>query len=848
MAARTVTRTTLRNLGAHKVRLLLSTIAVLLGVSFVTGTFMFTDTLQSTFNSVFGQSAPDVVVTPAQAFTTNLGSGAGSQAASLPASVVDTVRAVPGVKSANGAVQTPGVTLIAADNKPVGSVGAPTFGLGWSTDRADSVLQLVQGVGPTRSSEVAIDSQSFTKGNFRIGSTVHIVTPTTPVTATIVGVFKYGSSGNLAGASLTAFDMATAQRLLLKPGQFSSIRVYADSGVSEQVLAPRVAAAVGPDYTVKTGKQATDDATAQIKSALGFINGFLLVFAFIALVVGAFIILNTFTMLVAQRARELALLRALGASRRQVTASVMGEAIAVGIVGAALGLLLGVLIAFGLHALLSAVGVDLPSGGLIIKPRTIVVAVVVGVVVTLVAAYLPARRAAKVPPVAAMRDDVGLPAKSLRRRTIIGAVAVGIGVICLVIVDAGSGDRPVSLVGIGALLLFGGVVTLAPWLGGWLSRAIGTPFRRGPVGRMAVDNARRNPRRTAATASALMVGLALVTAFGILGTSTKASVGETLDQVNNADFIISSTSQALFSPEVAASVAKVPGVQTTSQVGEMPAQFNGKTTSLTTIQPDTVFDVVNLEVVAGSASALTTDAFGTDDKTASKNHWTVGQKVPITFLTGQRQVALVMIYKGESGFTGSVISRAYALTVGGTDQDVNVFVKLAPGTTTDEVRPAIEKALEPFPTVQLQDQAEYKASISNSINGLLALIYGLLALAVVIAVLGIVNTLALSVVERTREIGLLRAVGMSRRQLRRMIRIESVVVAVFGAVLGIVVGLAVGITFQRSLASQGINVLRVPIVQLLIFLVIAALVGVLAAIWPARRAAKLDVLRAITTE
>ena len=389
-----------------------------------------------------------------------------------------------------------------------------------------------------------------------------------------------------------------------------------------------MAAAVGPDYTVKTGKQETDDATAQIKSALGFINKFLLIFAFIALIVGAFIILNTFSMLVAQRARELALLRALGASRRQVTASVIGEAIAVGVIGAILGLLLGVFIAFGLHALLSAVGVDLPSGGLIIKARTVIVAVVVGVLVTLVAAYLPARRAAKVPPVAAMRDDVGMPAKSLRRRTIIGAVAVAVGIICLVIVDAGSGDRPVSLVGIGGLLLFGGVVTLAPWLGGWLSRGIGTPFRRGPVGRMAVDNARRNPRRTAATASALMVGLALVTAFGVLGTSTKASVDATLDQVNNADFIISSTSQALFSPDVAASVAKVPGVQTTSQVGEMPAQFNGKTTSLTTIQPDTVFDVVNLPVVAGSASALTTDAFGTTTRPRRRTTGPWGRRFP----------------------------------------------------------------------------------------------------------------------------------------------------------------------------------------------------------------------------
>jgi putative ABC transport system permease protein len=840
-------RATLRTLWSHKLRLLLSGAAVVLGVAFVSGTLVFTDTLQKTFNDLFTQVSTDVTVTPKTEFSTAESFGAGT--ASLPAAMLDTVRGVDGVAKAEGSVFTGGVVIVGKDGKPVGTPGAPSFGVNWSDDPDLSPLRLVQGRGPETSGEVAIDSQSADKGGFAVGDRVTLLTSGPRIEETVVGIFRYGSTGNLAGASIAAFDLATAQRLLLEPGHYTSIDVKAKPGVSQDTLAGRVRAVLPADQTVvKTGQQVIDESAQSVSDGLRFVNIFLLVFALVALFVGTFIILNTFSMLVAQRTRELALLRAVGATRRQVARSVLGEAAVVGLLGGVTGLLLGVLLALGLRQLFKVIGFDIPSGGLELQPRTVVVAVLLGLVVTVVAAYLPARRASRVPPVAALRADVTVPSRSLRLRLLAGVPLAVVGVAALVASGPANGSAAATLVGVGALLTLVGAITLSPVLSAPVIGTLGAPWRRSATGRLAVLNAQRNPRRTASTASALMIGLALVTAFGVLGASTTASTDAVLGDVLKADYVVSGTGFQPFSPDVAKALAAVPGVGVVSRVQTIPAMVAGERVAATAVDPATVLQTVNLTMTEGSVAALSSGGLAVDSALAKTHGYRLGQSIDMTFQEGVRPMVVVGIYDAATGFNGYAMALQTARDAGVPDVDSSLYVTAAPGVDAASLRPAVDAALQPFPNVRVQDQTEFKAQIRGQINQLLSLIYALLALAVFIAVLGIVNTLVLSVVERTREIGLLRAVGTTRRQLRRMIRVESVVIAVFGALLGVVLGLVFGVALQRAIADQGISVLSVPWVLLLAFLVVAALVGVLAALWPARRASRLDVLQAVTTE
>lgn len=841
-------RATLRSLFAHKLRLLLSGVAVVLGVAFVAGTLVFTDTLQRTFDDLFTQTSTDVVVTPKQEFTDN--SGYGGVTASLPASVLDDVRGVDGVAKAEGFVFVTGVTIIGADGKPVGVVGAPAFGSNWSADPDLSPYRLAEGRGPTAAGEVAIDSQSAESGDLTVGDTVRLVTNGPAVTKRVVGVFRYGTSGNLAGASIATFDLATAQRLLLQQtDRFTSVEAKADPGVSQDDLAGRVRDAVPADAKVQTGAEVADESAAAVSEGLQFVNIFLLVFAFVALFVGTFLILNTFSMLVAQRTRDLALLRAVGATRRQVTWSVLGEAAIVGLLGGITGLLAGIGLAVGLQQLFSVIGFSLPQTGMVVRPRTVVVAVVIGLVVTVVAAYLPARRASRVPPVAAMRADATLPTRSLHRRGVAGAVLVVGGVAALVASGgASSGRSGASLVGLGALLCLLGAIVLGPAVARPAVRVLGAPFRRSTTGRIATQNAARNPRRTATTAVALMIGLTLVTAFGVLGASTTASTDAVIDDVVRVDYMISASTFMPFTPEVADAVSEVEGVGLVSRVRAAPVLIDGNQEFVTGVEPDTVSEVVDLELTSGDLADLAAGGLLVDDGLAADRGYRVGQQVPVTFQTGVKNLRVAGVYAAKGTFEGYVVANSTLEAAGLPALDQAVYVKAAPGVDAASLRPAIERAIEPFPTVRLLDQTEFKAEIRKQVNQLLALIYGLLGLAVLIAVLGIVNTLVLSVVERTREIGLLRAVGTSRRQVRRMVRIESVIIAVFGAVLGIVLGLVFGVTLQRAIADQGITVLSIPWVQLVVFFVVSGVVGILAAVWPAWRAGRLDVLESIATE
>lgn len=847
-------RATLKGLLAHKLRLLLSAVAVVLGVAFVAGSLVFTSTLSRTFHDLFESVSADVTVTRATSFDQGLINSSTSAADfGVPASVLRTVKGVSGVAAADGDIQAEGVYVVDKDGKAIGGTGAPGIGIGWSGTPGLSVTTITSGRPPAAAGEVAIDRTTAEKGGFVVGDTTSVLTPKGAQDEKIVGIFKFGKTGGLAGASLTAFDPATAQQLLGAPGVYSSVSVKASDGVSEETLKQRISAALPSGYDVKTKSQQVDENSKALESSLKFINIFLLVFAGIALFVGSFIILNTFSMIVAQRSRELALLRAIGASRGQVTRSVLGEASVVGLIGATVGLGLGVALAAGLKALFGAIGLELTSS-LALPASAIIWSYVVGVLVTLGAAYLPARRAAKVPPVAAMRDDVAMPERSLRVRLVVGSALAGIGVLAMLGGTlTSSGGTAATLVGLGALALIGGAIALSPVLSRPALRLIAGWFHKpwGTVGRLAEENARRNPRRTAATASALMIGLALVTSMSILGASTGASVDQLVNKVFGADFSISNNAGTPFSPDVAARARQVPGVAQVAQERFGQAKVGGTTEGIAAIEPDALGSLISVTFRSGSADGLAGDGLLVAEKTATERGWSVGSKVPVTFPFGGSTVLTVGgIYDDDASaaLQSYVVSLDTFSKAGYAQQDRFVYVGVDQGADLATVRSGLQKVVDAFPIVQLQDQAEFKDSQRASINQLLYVIYALLALAVLIAVLGIVNTLALSVIERTREIGLLRAVGMVRPQLRRMVRLESVAIAVYGALLGVVLGLVFGVALQRALSGQGIQVLSVPVGRLVVFLVLAAVVGVLAAVWPARRAARLDVLRAITTE
>ena len=842
-------RATVRNLLSHKLRLLLSAVAVVLGVSFVSGSLVFTDTISKTFNDLFAEVTADVTVEPKTAFDAGLTGTTTTQA--LMADLVETVEGVDGVRAAVGDVLVEGVQIIGEDGKVVGTGGAPGLGVNWSDEEALTVLTIVDGQAPRSSDQVAIDSVTAEKSGYAVGDRIRLLTPGEPRTSELVGIFRFGSSGGLAGATLTAFDNETAQSLLPDPDTFTSISIAADDGVSDATLRDRVRAALpAGDVLVRTQKQQTEQEAGAVESGLQFFNIILLVFAGVSLFVGSFMILNTFSMLVAQRTRELALLRALGASRRQVTRSVLGEALVVGLVGGLIGMGAGVLIALGLKAAFAAVGLEIETGALVFRPRTAVWSLVIGVGVTLVAAYLPARRASRVAPVAAMRDDTAMPQRSLKWRTVAGIVLAVVGVVALVGSLSAGGQEAASLVGLGVFVSILSAIVLSPVLTRPVVGALGALYPRifGTIGRLARDNAQRNPRRTAATSSALMVGLALVAAFGVLAASINSSIGGLIDRALGADYVVTAAQQLPFGAAVASSIEALPEVDSVTRQRFGAAQIEGSTVFIGAADPASLGDSIQVDYSAGDASALAKGLL-IDEPTAESKGWALGDTVDMTFLGGSTaSLPVGGIYEANGALGQYVVSLDTWEANGGDTRDSFLYVNLGDDVEAAAAAPAIERAMEAHPNVDLLDQAGFKDQQSGQVNQLLFLIYALLALAILIAVLGIVNTLALAVIERTREIGLLRAVGVSRRQLRRMIRLESVVISLFGAVLGLGLGVLFGVLLQRSLASQGITDLAIPLGSLLAFLVVAAVIGVLAAIWPARRAARLDVLRAITTE
>jgi putative ABC transport system permease protein len=848
-----VWRATLRSLLAHKLRLALSGLAIVLGVAFVSGTMIFTDTLSKTFNDLFQTTSADVNVQAAAAFDTGLAGTGGAGATSYVSDeVVQQIADVEGVEAAQGWVQAEGVYLLDRDGEVLNTGGAPGLGISWDVDERLSATTLVEGRGPQRADEVAIDTGAAEELGYEIGDTVPVLTTGPRLEVELVGIFRFGESGGLAGASLTAFDPGTAQELLAEPRQWNGVSVLASEGFSDEQVRDSVAAALGSGFDVKTQQEQADALATEFSSALQFINIFLLVFAGIALFVGTFIILNTFSMLVAQRTRELALLRALGAARAQVTRSVLGEALVLGVVGATVGLAGGYGIAAGLRALFGQFGLTL-DGNLVFSATTVAWSYAVGVLVTLLAAYLPARRAAKVAPIAAMRDDVATTEKSLRRRTLLGGALAGLGALSMVSgVTADGGGTAALLVGLGAVALVLGAIALSPVLARPFIRVVGAALPKiwGTTGHLARQNALRSPRRTAATASALMVGLALVSAFSIVGASTNASVEKLIDDALGAEYILSTAVGQPFTTQIADEVAGIDGVGSVTRVRFGSAQVDGAQEFVTSVDPSDAGSAMRLDFQSGSFAELQgRDAVLVADTAAESAGVAVGDSVTVTSPNGQSaDLEVAGVFAGNQLVTEWITSTEVTRGLGAPELDTFVYVSLAEGAQAETVRAAVDDVVATYPIVSLKDQGEFKDEQKGQVNQLLLLINALLVLSVIIAVLGIVNTLALSVIERTREIGLLRAVGMARSQLRRMVRLESVVISVYGAVLGLALGAIFGLALVTTLESQGLSVVSVPLGRMVAFLAAAAVVGVLAAVWPARRAAKLKVLDAIATE
>lgn len=847
--------TAMRNLWAHKVRLLATALSVTLGVAFMAGTLVLTATMRQTFDNLFTDvyRGTDVVVRAKAAFEGPQGTG--TQRGRVSVALLPQVRAVDGVTAAEGAIFGY-ARLVGRDGTALGdpATGAPTLGTNWSTNRELNQFRLVSGVAPRGPADVVIDRKSARDGGFAIGDTATVLVQGGPQRVRIAGIARFGTADSPGGATIVAFRTAVAQRLMGEPGEYDQLNLVAAPGLSQRELATRVAAVLPKGDEAVTGKVVTAETQTAIRKALSFFDTFLLIFAVVAILVGGFMMFNTFSITVAQRTRENGLLRALGASRRQVLTSVLAEALAVGLVASAVGIAGGIGIALGLRSLLAALGIDVPAEGLVVSATTIVISLLVGVGITVASALSPARKAAKVPPVAAMQlGVVGSTGYGSKERVYVGSAVLGGGIAALLAGLFGQPPHTFAVVALGAVLVFFGVSILGRTVSLPMSRLIGAPLPRlrGITGELARENAMRNPKRTAASASALMIGVGLVGFITIFVASTTASIAAAIDRGFTGDIVLDSGAGFTggVDPGLANRIAALPQVQTAAGLRQGLAKVAGTATIVQAGDPRTAFSIMNLDVRQGSTANLDAHGIGVYRKVAADRHWHVGSAVPVVFARTGRQVLHVAVIYGDNAQAGNYILGTAAYDANFPSRlDGKVFVKIRPGVGTSTALAAVKHAAAAYPGVKILDRAQYKADQVKFVNQLLALVYALLGLAIFIALMGIANTLALSITERIRELGLLRAVGMTRAQLRAAIRWEAVLIALQGTALGLVIGIFFGWALTAALRDQGLTVFRVPAASMLVIVALAGLAGAFAAVMPGRRAARLDILHAIVTD
>jgi putative ABC transport system permease protein len=851
---------TLKGLAGRKVRAALTGLAIVLGVAMMSGTFVLTDTINHAFTTIFTQSYKnaDAVISGKTAFRNDQGNGV--QAPSFPESVLAGVKALPDVKAAAGTVDDQRTQLVGRDGKVISSHGAPTFATSVDPhgDQRFNPLELTQGTWPDGPDQVAIDAGAASSEHFSIGDTVGVQARGPVEHFRIVGIVKLAGV-SIGSSTVAAFDLPTAQKLLDEEGKLDLVRVQAKSGVSTAKLIGEIEPLLPSSAQVRDASAQVTEDKKGVNGFTSFIQNFLLAFAGIALFVGSFVIANTLSITIAQRTREFATLRTIGATRRQILRSVIVEALVIGILGSVTGLFLGLALAKGLNKVFVALGIDLPTAGTVFAARTVIVCLIVGTLITLFASLRPALRATRVPPIAAVREGAELPPGRFARWTpVLSAATLALGILLLgygvLAHKLPTATRLFSL-GAGILLLFFGVSANASRLVRPLASVLGWPGSRfgGAAGTLARDNAMRNPKRTASTASALMIGLALVTFVAILGQGIRSSFESAVDDLFKGDYAL--TSENTFTPLTIAAeqaVRKAPNVTAVSGIRAGSARTFGNVENLTGVDSE-LTKVIHLDWKEGSNAVpaeLGRNGAFVDDKFAKKHHLHVGTPITLETPTGKflqlRVDGVFKLPKGGSPFGPVTISNAL-FDANYVDPENEMAFLNVKGGVTDANTKALEASTKGFADAKIQTQSQFKTNFEKPLNNILSLLYVLLALSVIVSLFGIVNTLVLTVFERTREIGMLRAVGMTRRQTRRMIRYESIVTSLIGAALGIVVGFFLAILVTHALSSEGV-VFAVPYVSVVYFVIAAIIVGILAAIWPARRASRLNVLEALQYE
>jgi putative ABC transport system permease protein len=844
---------TFSEMRGHSRRLLGTAVAIFLGVAFLTGTLVLGDTLRSNFDSLFAEvnAGTDVIVRNA----TDLGLESDATPGLIDRSLVDRVAAVDGVATAEPVIQGYG-QLLGADGDAIGGNGPPQLAGSWTTDPDLNPYELDEGRAPEADDEVVVNRRTADEGDLGIGDRTTLLTPE-PVEVTIVGLATFGGEDGLGGVTFTAFTLDGAMEHVTKdPDGVSSIAVKAAEGTSEDELLARVGDALPGGVEAVTGTEVSDEASDDINAIfLDLLTTFLTIFAGIALLVGTFSIYNTFSIIVAQRTRTAALLRALGASRRQVLGSVVAEALVVGLVASLVGLAGGIGVAGLLKGLFDAAGFALPAGGIVVTSGTVAAAIVVGVVVTLVAGIAPAIRASRVAPLAALRDVAVESTATSPVRVIVGSVMLAAGAV-LAVLPALSGEPWLLAVAVGAVLTVVGVVVFGPVVARPLSRVLGAPVARlrGLTGVLSRENAMRNPRRTAATAAALMVGVGVVTLFTVFAASLKASLDASVERSFGGDLVVSTGpfGGGGISPRLVDDVNQLPEVTRAVGLGVGNAAIDGDTKQLTVADPAELDAVLDLDVSGGSVADLGSDELAVSDATADGNGWQLGDVVTVTFSDGQTEdLTIGATYEAADIAGGYVMPAATYGPHTLQEIDALVIVDVAEGTSLAGAQSAVEQVAAGYGSPDVLDRDAFAADVSSGVDMMLTIIYALLVLAIVIALMGIANTLSLSIHERTRELGLLRAVGQTRSQVRSMVRWESVLVATFGAVGGIGVGVFLGWALVEAAganAGSAISEFVLPVGRLAIIVLVGAIAGVLAGIRPARRAARLDVLQAIAAE
>ncbi|MFE6871425.1 ABC transporter permease [Kitasatospora sp. NPDC057692] len=850
-------RTALRNVLAHKARLLMTALAVLLGTAFVAGTLVFTDTFGNAMRSQSAKSYTDIAVTVSDGAAVSKGYDNGDRTSGGPSLTEDTRKAIaglPGAAEARGVVS--GFAGIADRKGALIGNGFSTTGTNYvpGADGTDPRYPLVDGRGPRTSDEVALDAKTAEKGGYKVGDTVRVAINGPVMELKLTGTVTTNDPRVLSGGSLAAFDTATAQQLYLAPGRFAEIDVKGKPGADDTALLAAVKQTLpaSDDLEARTGRELADEQDRMIEAGTKGMSTALLMFAAIALFVGVFIIANTFTMLVAQRTKELALLRAVGASRKQITLSVLAEAVLVGLTASIGGLVAGIGIAAGLQSVIGSLDTGMPTGPLVIAPSTVIASILVGTVVTVLAAWLPSLRASRIAPVAAM-SSAEQPAtqKSLLVRNIIGLFFAAAGVAALL---GGAAAKEVNLVALGAGALMIGVFVLTPLLSRPMIALFAPVLRKlfGTPGKLARENAVRNPRRTAATASALTIGVTLITALTVVGASVNKAVDEATEVDLKADYAVAMENFSMLSPEVSGQIAKTAGVTMISAVREVPvkAVADGDTTRLTAVDATTFDQLIDLKVTAGAADSLKQGKLLATTGYAERNGLAVGSTLDITYPDGSRGTLTVGGLVEQNTEVAGIIAPeqvvgSHAAAGSGLQK---VLVKGADGATP-ELKQALRDATGGNPLISVKGEKDIKAENSQLVTALLNIMYGLLGMSVVVAVLGVINTMAMSVFERRREIGMLRAIGLDRRGIGRMVRLESLMIALFGGVVGVLLGIVTAWAGTRTLADSFKNItLVVPPGKTAFFLAAAAVIGLLAALWPARRAARMDILGAIKGE